>query len=397
MKSINIIGAFDRYNYGDLLFPIIIEEYIKKYEPKLLEEFEVEFYGLVESDLSKVGGKKTKALRDLYSKKLEDGSMTIVSGGDVLPARISSMDIDLSSSNLQVIVKKIKRKLKGIEKFEETSKKNLGVNYNFPWVLDKKHFDNSYIAYNAVGGSTLDKLSYAEYGAIKRNLSKSDYISVRDRKTFDNVVESHPKLYPDSASIMSEFFPIEVLEEKITEEVKNKADSFKNGYICIQSNLASIKGKEEVLAREAEKICKENNLGLVLLPIGIAANHDDNLAFDRMKKHLKMDYYHKADLNLFEIMYLIARSNFFAGTSLHGNITSMSYGVRHIGLNLDITKLDKYLNTWDIDNQNHCIAFESLSSKYNKIKNVKDKELQEKKEEIINKTRENLNNIFKIL
>lgn len=397
MKSINIIGAFDRYNYGDLLFPIIIDEYIKKYEPKLLEDFEVEFYGLVESDLSKVGGKKTKALKDLYNKKLEKGSITIVSGGDVLPARISSMDIDLSKSNLEVIVKKIKRKLMGIEKFEEGSKKKLGVNYNFPWVLDKTHFNNSYIAYNAVGGSTLNKLSYLEYGSIKRSLNKADYISVRDRKTFDNVVEANPKLYPDSASIMSEFFPIEVLEEKITAEVKMKAESFENGFICIQSNLASIKGKEEILAREVEKICKENNLGLVLLPIGIAANHDDNMAFDRLKKHLTMEYYHKPDLNLFEIMYLIAKSSFFAGTSLHGNITSMSYGVRHIGLNLDITKLDKYLNTWDIDNQNHCIAFESLYNQFNKIKKIKDKALQEKREEIINKTRENLENIFKVL
>jgi hypothetical protein len=28
-KNIAIVGAFDRYNYGDLLFPIIIELYLK--------------------------------------------------------------------------------------------------------------------------------------------------------------------------------------------------------------------------------------------------------------------------------------------------------------------------------------------------------------------------------
>lgn len=60
MKSINIIGAFDRYNYGDLLFPIIIEEYIKKYNCELIKKYKLEYYALVQSDLSKVGGKRLR-------------------------------------------------------------------------------------------------------------------------------------------------------------------------------------------------------------------------------------------------------------------------------------------------------------------------------------------------
>ena len=58
-KTINIIGAFDRYNYGDLLFPIVIEKYIKENKKDLLEKYDLRYFGLVESDLSSVGNNKS--------------------------------------------------------------------------------------------------------------------------------------------------------------------------------------------------------------------------------------------------------------------------------------------------------------------------------------------------
>ena len=397
-KTINIVGAFDRYNYGDLLFPIVIEKYLIKYKRDFIKDYDIDFYGLVESNLSSVGGKRTKPLSDLY-KNVERNSIVIVAGGDVIPARISSMDIDLSSNNMETITKKVIRKLIGIEKFEKKSMKKFDLNSKFPWVIEKDNLKQKvFVTYNAIGASTLSKLDNAkEQREIKENVVTSDYVSVRDKKSLENLRASNPHLYPDSATIMSEFFTLEVLEELISEEVKNTVKSLDGGYICIQSNLCSIKGKEQVLAREIEKLCKKNKLKLVLLPIGFAANHDDNIALNRLKKHLKMDYIHKESLNIYEVMYLIAKSKFFAGTSLHGNITSMSYGVPHIGLNKSITKLDEYLRTWDLKEQNHCIDFEDLSKEYEIIKNIDKDYLEIKRKELINLSRENFDNMFKVL
>lgn len=396
-KNINIIGAFDRYNYGDLLFPIILEEYIKKYNQKLLKNFDIEFYGLVESDLSNVGGKKTKALKNLYKSSQEKGSMIIVSGGDVLPARISSMDIDLSQNKTSMLVKKVLRKTMGTRRFESISMKKFDLNYRFPWIVDSEVFKNQYIVYNAVGGSTLNTLPDYEYKEILKDLDKSTYISVRDEKSFENVISSKPKLYPDSATIMSEFFDISFLEKNISQKVKDAVKSCSNGYICIQSNFSSIRGKEEILIKEAEKICKENNYKLVLLPIGLAANHDDNIALRALKKLSTIDPIHIEDVNIYDIMYFIAKSKFFAGTSLHGNITSMAYGVKHIGLNKEISKLDRYLNTWDLEEQNHCIDFEDLYKEFNIIKNIDQSRLDNKREELVNLTKDNLKELFNCL
>lgn len=398
-KSIKIVGAFDRYNYGDLLFPIVIEKYIETYRPDILRDYKIEFYGLVESDLAYVGGKTTKALKDIYDCDYEANSIIIVAGGDVIPSRIGNLDIDLSSSNMNMIFKKILRKILSIKKFEELSMKKFGINNVFPWIIDREKFKkNIFIAYNAVGSSTLDTLKdKAEISYIKKSLSKSNYISTRDSKSLNNIKDLSPKLYPDSATIMSYFFTLEYLEERIREEIKNKINKSSNGYICVQSNLFSIRGREKVLAKEVEKICNRDDLRLVLLPIGFAANHDDNFALKRLKKYINLDTIYFEELNIYEIMYIIAKSNFFAGTSLHGNITAMSYGVRHIGLNKEITKLDEYLKTWDLELQNHCINFEDLSEEYEKIKSINDEDLISKKNELINLNLSNMKNIFGLL
>ena len=397
-NTINIIGAFDRYNYGDLLFPIVIDEYLKENRKDLLEKYDLRYFGLVESNLSSVGGKKTQALKNLYNEDLSKDSMIIVSGGDVLPARISSMDVDLSSSNLSMLCKKVIIKVINRRNFEKISMKKFNLNTRFPWIVEKDNFKNNvFVAYNAVGGATLNELPKFEVDEIKRNMSKSNYISVRDSKSLDNVKELNSKLYPDSATIMSHFFDINFLADKISNEVKKFVNSKDNKYICIQSNLCSIRGKEEVLVRELEKIHNEEGLEILLLPIGIAANHDDNIALNRLKKYFNIKVNHIEKLNIYDIMYLIANSRFFAGTSLHGNITAMSYAIPHIGLNREISKLDNYLKTWDLEEQNHCIDFEELYNEFKIISKISQKNLEDKKNQLINLTVKNFEEMFKRL
>lgn len=55
------------------------------------------------------------------------------------------------------------------------------------------------------------------------------------------------------------------------------------------------------------------------------------------------------DLNVWEIMYLIIKSQAFYGTSLHGVITAMSFGVPHYCINKNISKLTSFLETWSVE------------------------------------------------
>lgn len=75
MNKILIIGAFDRFNYGDLLFPIIIEQQLKTYSNAL----DIEYFGIVESDLSSLGGSQQKTYSNFMKavKKGQSGQTSL--------------------------------------------------------------------------------------------------------------------------------------------------------------------------------------------------------------------------------------------------------------------------------------------------------------------------------
>ncbi|MBK6903846.1 MAG: polysaccharide pyruvyl transferase family protein [Saprospirales bacterium] len=68
--------------------------------------------------------------------------------------------------------------------------------------------------------------------------------------------------------------------------------------------------------------------------------------------------------NIFDIAYLIAKSNGFAGTSLHGAITSMAYSVPHVGLNPSISKLVAYFEDWAFGETRSVVPFKEMHSQF---------------------------------
>lgn len=403
-KSINIVGAFDRYNYGDVLFPIILEEFIKKYKTDIFRNYKIEFYGLIDSNLEYIGGKKTKGMYRLYREKIQPGSAVIVAGGDVLAARISDLYFDLSDSTVSMYKRKIIRKLLGRNIYEKIIKNKLGVKFKFPWILDSSDFFNHdiNILYNSVGGSTLDTLKYEELLGIKSKLKKCSYLSVRDNKTRENILnldkDIKVKLAPDSAFIMSYLFSLDILKDKVSNKIYKFIEE-NNSYICIQTNNWSVnKGNDKILIKELELILEKEDVDIVLLPIGLASNHDDKIALKAIYESINNKRVHYfEDVNIFDIMYCIANSKFFAGTSLHGNITAMSYGIRHIGLNKEVRKLDMFLKTWDIEEQNHCIDFNELYETYINMKSIDNSKLEDNRNRLVNLSLENFNDMFNIL
>lgn len=85
---------------------------------------------------------------------------------------------------------------------------------------------------------------------------------------------------------------------------------------------------------------------IVLINIGYAPLHDDFKSHKILNKAFPNKTILFEDTNIFEIMYLIKNSQIFLGTSLHGNITAMSYNVPHLGFE-KINKLKYFLKTWE--------------------------------------------------
>lgn len=111
MKRVVVIGAFDRYNYGDNLMPILFEIFLKEFYPDFFKRYKLVFSALTNSDLSKYKAKKSVAMSDVFSGNLDDVEAVISIGGEVLCASSSTLFLHMDhSENLMDRVSFLKKK-----------------------------------------------------------------------------------------------------------------------------------------------------------------------------------------------------------------------------------------------------------------------------------------------
>jgi len=349
LKKIAIVGAFDRHNYGDLLFPIIITMAAK------IRGFngEVECFSTRVSDLTKFGAIQTKSLRSLFASKNGTDTLVIVGGGEVLSATWPVIVRYLCPQRLGSLISRLTRLL-GFQVSANILSKLMGVPTALPFVYSNDDFPaGALVAYNAVGGSHLaNDEDNAVRNAVAAKLKDVSYISVRDDKTKRILEKLNVKpvhLAPDCAVLLSDLFEIHELSQRVSGELRGLCADFKNGYICFQSALTYVVGREKAIAQMLNKLQAVTGLGVVIFVIGRAPGHCDHDAASLVKQHLSEDRQIKlfASDTIFEVMYLIAMSKAYAGTSLHGVITALSYAVPHIGLcPREVPKLAEFVNSW---------------------------------------------------
>ena len=98
-KNIYILSASDRYNYGDLLFPIILIKELEK-----LGDYKFFNIATIKSDLSKRGALPTQNYKALYSATGQNNYL-IVAGGEVLGANWSRLYSFLKPLYYKVYIK----------------------------------------------------------------------------------------------------------------------------------------------------------------------------------------------------------------------------------------------------------------------------------------------------
>ncbi len=361
MTTILIIGAFDRYNYGDLLFPLVIEKQLSSYGAG----FEFEYFGLVESDLSAVGGLPTKGLQDFYARCSDPNwpVHVIIAGGEALGVTWNSL-----YAALNPLFQKINKRHVRINKIIDLNaltRKILRGKTALPFVFDKTDFAGvKSVILNSLGGSGLSPAVFEKYDFLKGKLQNADYFAVRDHLTIDNLKKSHVKsdLFPDSAILMSAFYPLDFLRERVTSEVADYVDRNRGNYVFAQINKKTTRRHTKSIAGGLDEINQKGNTKICLCPIGKALDHDDHEALQEIGSLMESPFtYFDAD-NIWDIMYLIANSKCYIGTSLHGAITASSYCVPHIGLKVE--KLGAYLATWGVDGNQRSVEFTEIFKQY---------------------------------
>lgn len=337
MKKLFILAPNDRFNYGDLLFPYILDFYFKDIVDELV------FCSTTESNLSKFGGIPTCSFHSLYEVNATDQNYLIVGGGDSLC--ISWMQV------LSFVDKKIDwftaldHKLHTHLFFKTYTQLRYRYKTFFPFSIGKNELRNfTKVMYNSLGGSMLefhrDLLDNPRVIEVLRNV---DYLSLRDTQTSDILNSKGIKnvVVPDSAILMSDVFS----EVSLARNLSVDSNRFQNKkYLFFQTNLYFL--NLDAYVALIEKIIDKYQLGICLCPIGTASGHSDDIALAKIYNLLKR----KDNVllvtfpNIYDIMWLIKHSALYVGTSLHGTITALSFGVPFVAHGP--LKLKNYLETW---------------------------------------------------
>lgn len=394
-KNVVLYGAYDRYNYGDNLMPIVFHDYVKKFRPEKYKHINFIFSSITDSDLSLYHSPKTIAIKDVYAT-LVNGDAIIAVGGEILCAPNSTLFLHMPRNKRFNDVLTKMNSLPVLRKLVQISARIFNPTpWDFPYLIDKSKLSEGIkVIYNTVGGS-LNGLRQNKRNELANRLSTADYVSVRDTRTLENLqCIDDVALAPDSVHIISELYDDEFIESKVSTEVVEQLDS---NFICFQAAPAKVSASEDDIVKFIRSLSVNNNQKVVLLPIGYASGHDDFYLLEKIHAALPDNTEFLYDLNVWEIMYVVKKSNLYIGTSLHGAITALAFGVPHFGLNKSIYKLDGFLSDWSVYPYNQCYSMSEIERLSQNVNNLPHIELQALVKENNDKVKHNFNQILDII
>lgn len=347
MDRIGVLGPHDRINYGDFLFPKMLE-----YSMSTLfnQKIELKKYSLISADFSYLGAFKTQKFKALTSDiNNNEIDIIIVSGGESLSAKWSNL---YSYINPLYDLFYQNKNIKNNRIFRNIPKLLLGNKTEYPFIIDKINYKTTdfKVIYHAVGGG--ENLNTSQI----KTLTDSSLVGLRESRSYNHIInKSNSKnihLVPDSAIIISDVYPLKTLEKKI-----------QGDYVFFQLSHYKHQNKIQEVIQQLRKLSEKEHQ-IVLCPIGTAKGHEDHIILERIYKEIKNEKIIFIDKQptINDIISYIAHSKLYIGTSLHGVITSMSYGIPYIALNPNQSKLVSFLNTWSIPELNFIYDTDKFSA-----------------------------------
>jgi len=222
-----LFGAFDRHNFGDLLFPHLMTA--------LLPGQSFEFAGLAERNLQVFGGHRVKSLTTRDDKRPAD---LIHVGGELLTC---------SAFQAAVMLLDPVAAAAAIARYDHDSRaaadwaaRQLGTTRSMPYVAGREAIAASgRLIFNAVGGVEWAVLSAAQKDEVKAALRQADWVSVRDHLTRDALRAEGLDfpLCPDPAVMLAECFGEVILQHQQHGAVKQMREVFPQGYLACQFSV----------------------------------------------------------------------------------------------------------------------------------------------------------------
>lgn len=342
-----LFGAFDRHNFGDLLFPHIAAA--------LLPGKNLIHAGLAERDLRPHGGHQVHALSRLAAELGDQPVSLLHVGGELLTCDAWQAALMLQApaqaadfvTRLDAHAAERQAWANGI----------LGLRDLAPYTVARRLFPGmARLAYNGVGGVDLGKCEAALRAEVLAKLREADEVGVRDRLTQAQLATAgiSARLMPDPAVMVAELFGARIAQQARDGEVAQLRQAFPQGYIAVQ--FSADFGDDATLteiAAQLDRIVHETGLGIVFFRAGAAPWHDDLAIYRRTAQRMSGAQRILESLDVWDICALIAHSRAYCGSSLHGRIVAMAYGLPRLNLlhpaqSHQATKQAAYAASWDM-------------------------------------------------
>jgi hypothetical protein len=339
-----LFGAFDRHNFGDMLFAHVAAAMLAPRQPV--------FAGLAERDLTRFGGHRVRAIAGLAREWGDAPADLVHVGGEILGC-------DVWQAAVMLLRPEEVGTLRGLYEPDPPARLAwargwLGVAGSVAYAVPKTLFRRpGRFAYNAVGGADLAYRESEFRDEALARLREADFVGVRDDATLAAVAGAGiaARLMPDPAVMVEELFRARIRQREQAGEPAAMSAAFPGGYVAVQfgaefgddATLASIAGQLDRLAREA-------GFGVVFFRAGAAPWHDDLAVFRRTGAAMHARWSVFEALDIWDICALIAGSRGFCGSSLHGRIVALAYGMPRLSLvqaGADESKLQAFVRTWD--------------------------------------------------
>ncbi len=337
-----LFGAFDRHNFGDLLFPHVLAA--------LLPGQVFGFAGLAERDLRPFGGHRVGALgRGPRPRQL------IHAGGELLTCSAWQAAVMLlEPAEAGEIVARYDADPAGAA---EWAARQLGTARTMPYVAGRDVLaSGGRLIFNAVGGVEWACLSAAQRDEVKTALRQADWLSVRDHVTQAALQAEGiaAPLCPDPAVMVAQCCDDLIRSRQQQGAVKAMREAFPHGYLACQfSTDFADDASLNALAQGFARIGRETGLGLALFRAGAAPWHDDPALYATLRRRLPPGAVRQfPSLHLWDICALVAASRGVVTSSLHGRIVALAHGLPRVGLmppqqGTRPAKVEAFAETWE--------------------------------------------------
>lgn len=340
-----LFGAFDRHNFGDLLFPHVSAALLPAVVPR--------FAGLAGRDLRAYGGHRVEALSRLAADWGDRPVDIVHVGGELLICSAwEAAAMLLPAAEAQAAIAYL-------EAHPEARRRwvcdTLGLTAAAPYTVSRKLFPHArQVVYCGVGGVALDAAAPALRAEVIANLRAADAVGVRDGKTQACLAGAGitARLMPDPVALVADLFGDRIYGRMPA--IAGMLQAFPHGYLAVQ--FSADFGDDATLARIAAQLDEashDSGYGIVFFRAGAAPWHDDADCYRRVAAQMQRPVRIFESLDIWDICALIAASLGYCGSSLHGRIVAMAFGLPrlnfvHPAAAGGVTKPAAYAETWEV-------------------------------------------------